>query len=359
MNTNDVESFPNAKKMKFEDLLSFSEKESWSVEQSLHNQSKFLRDMQLPLILQCGNLSSKITKVLLRMQQNSEPAKVSIANQDLLLVNMYGEQVITLFENIHGIEINHIKKEKLDQIENLEKTDVILKPGDLLFVPRFFAFETKEKKNNKLMQVAIKLNPFDYKETKEILTKETMIEYRNFLNSQPKTIDCNTENMEQNLNIDWEKFYQDEDMQRIIRVPKISKTIPNDTVLPSGYTMPVLGLGTGWLNEKTYDAVSVALKTGYRLIDTAYSYPDSEVQIGKAIKDSSIPREEVFIVTKLHPRFLGYEQTLAAIDESLQRYISFLITHRNVILSTKKYIIRELRFRFTILPMKNKHLQNF
>ena len=103
MNTNDVESLPNAKKMKFEELLSFSEKESWSVEQSLHNQSKFLRDMQLPLILQCGNLSSKITKVLLRMQQNSESAKVSIANQDLLLVNIYGEQVITLFENIHGI----------------------------------------------------------------------------------------------------------------------------------------------------------------------------------------------------------------------------------------------------------------
>ena len=228
-----------------------------------------------------------------------------------------------------------------------------------MFVPRFFAFEIKEKKNNKHIQVEIKLNPFDYKETKEILTKETMIEYRNFLNSQPKTIDCNTENMEQNLNIDWEKFYQDEDMQRIIRVPKKSKTIPNDTVLASGYTMPVLGLGTGWLNEKTYDAVSVALKTGYRLFDTAYSYPDSEVQIGKAIKDSSIPREEVFIVTKLHPRFLGYEQTLAAIDESLQRYISFLITHRNVILSTKNYINRELKFRFKILPMKNKHLQNF
>ena len=67
------------------------------------------------------------------------------------------------------------------------------------------------------------------------------------------------------------------------------------------------------------------------LIDTAQGYPGSESQVAEAIVDSGIPREEVFIMTKLHPRFLGYETTLEAIEMSLVSlktdYIDLYLIH--------------------------------
>lgn len=63
----------------------------------------------------------------------------------------------------------------------------------------------------------------------------------------------------------------------------------------------------------------------------AYGYPLSEVSFAKALSDSLIAREDVFIVTKLHPRFLGYKETLKAIDLSLENlntsYIDLYLIH--------------------------------
>lgn len=71
--------------------------------------------------------------------------------------------------------------------------------------------------------------------------------------------------------------------------------------LNSGYEMPLNGLGTYSLTGETcYNAITSALNSGVRLIDTAYMYSNEE-EIGKAIKDSNIPREEIFIITKLYP----------------------------------------------------------
>ena len=67
------------------------------------------------------------------------------------------------------------------------------------------------------------------------------------------------------------------------------------------------------------------------MIDTAQGYPDSEPQVAKAISESGIPRAEIFIMTKLHPRFLGYETTLEAIEMSLKSlktdYIDLFLIH--------------------------------
>lgn len=69
----------------------------------------------------------------------------------------------------------------------------------------------------------------------------------------------------------------------------------------------------------------------YRLIDTAQGYPDSEPQVAEAIQQSGIPRSEIFIMTKLHPRFLGYDTTLEAIEMSLKSlktdYIDLFLIH--------------------------------
>ena len=100
-------------------------------------------------------------------------------------------------------------------------------------------------------------------------------------------------------------------------------------VLNDGNTMPVLGLGTYSLTgDVCVKAVSAALQLGYRLIDTASIY-HNENSIGKAVKNSGIPRDEIFITTKLYPH--QYTDAASAIDEALERlgvdYIDLMLLH--------------------------------
>ncbi len=87
--------------------------------------------------------------------------------------------------------------------------------------------------------------------------------------------------------------------------------------LNDGNKMPVLGLGV-WQaasGRETRKAVAVALETGYRLIDTAKLY-GNERDVGAAIRESGIPREEVFVTTKLWNNDHGYEAALRAFERS-------------------------------------------
>jgi 2,5-diketo-D-gluconate reductase A len=79
--------------------------------------------------------------------------------------------------------------------------------------------------------------------------------------------------------------------------------------------MPLLGFGT-WqaTGHAAYEAVRTALDTGYRLLDTATAY-GNEDQVGRAIRDSGVPREEIFVTTKLPPDRAGEERSI--IDASL------------------------------------------
>ena len=72
-------------------------------------------------------------------------------------------------------------------------------------------------------------------------------------------------------------------------------------LLNSGYTMPIMGLGTYNLtDEECYNSVTALLEAGGRLIDTAYMY-HNEASVGRAVRDSGVPRKEVFVITKLYP----------------------------------------------------------
>ena len=106
--------------------------------------------------------------------------------------------------------------------------------------------------------------------------------------------------------------------------------LENGTVrLNSGYTMPIMGLGTYSLSdEECYDSVTALLEAGGRLIDTAYMY-HNEAAVGRAVRDSGVPREEVFVITKLYPsQFAGAD---GAIDEALEKldigYIDLMLLH--------------------------------
>ncbi len=89
--------------------------------------------------------------------------------------------------------------------------------------------------------------------------------------------------------------------------------------LKNGVEIPQLGLGTARVpDEETRRIVREALEVGYRFIDTAASY-DNEVGVGQGIADSGVPREEVFVSTKLRGREQGRETAREALRSSLDR----------------------------------------
>ncbi|WP_304975742.1 aldo/keto reductase [uncultured Acetatifactor sp.] len=99
--------------------------------------------------------------------------------------------------------------------------------------------------------------------------------------------------------------------------------------LNSGYEMPIYGLGTYSLTGKTcVDSVTAALNSGVRLIDTAYMYHNEE-SVGEAVRNSGIPREEIFVITKLYPN--QFSDPEAAIEEALEKldvsYIDMMLLH--------------------------------
>jgi 2,5-diketo-D-gluconate reductase A len=86
--------------------------------------------------------------------------------------------------------------------------------------------------------------------------------------------------------------------------------------LPSGASMPLLGFGTWQITgQECYDAVRTALDVGYRHLDTATVYRNED-QVGRALADSGVPRDEVFVTTKCPP---NAREPRATLDASLQK----------------------------------------
>lgn len=102
-------------------------------------------------------------------------------------------------------------------------------------------------------------------------------------------------------------------------------------MLHNGVTIPQLGLGVYKVSdEQVVDVVQTAIETGYRSIDTAQFY-DNERGVGEAIKGSGVPREELFITTKVWNTHHGFENTLRAFEESMENlkldYLDLYLIH--------------------------------
>jgi methylglyoxal/glyoxal reductase len=110
------------------------------------------------------------------------------------------------------------------------------------------------------------------------------------------------------------------------------KSFTDTTTLHNGVKMPWLGLGVYKManDEEVKNAVKSALSIGYRSIDTAALYKNEE-GVGQAIKDSGVPREEIFLTTKVWNSDQGYESTLRAFENSLKRlgvdYVDLYLIH--------------------------------
>lgn len=107
-----------------------------------------------------------------------------------------------------------------------------------------------------------------------------------------------------------------------------------EVILNNGVKMPILGFGVYQIpKEDTKQAVLEALKVGYRHIDTAQSY-FNEAEVGEAISESGIPREEIFLTTKIWIDNYGYEKAKASIDESLRKiktdYVDLFLLHQPI-----------------------------
>lgn len=105
----------------------------------------------------------------------------------------------------------------------------------------------------------------------------------------------------------------------------------NTLTLNNGIKIPQLGLGTWFIDDdQVADAVKAAVKLGYRHIDTAQAY-GNERGVGEGIRTCGIPREELFVVSKVAAEHKTYEEAAAGIDETLKKmgldYLDMMIIH--------------------------------
>ena len=112
----------------------------------------------------------------------------------------------------------------------------------------------------------------------------------------------------------------------------LTLTLQSRVALNTGTHMPYLGLGVYQLRPggETARAVLASLEAGYRLVDTAKLYRNEE-DVGRAVRESGIPRDEIFVTTKLWNTDHGYEAALRAFDRSLRAlglaYVDLYLIH--------------------------------
>jgi 2,5-diketo-D-gluconate reductase A len=107
-------------------------------------------------------------------------------------------------------------------------------------------------------------------------------------------------------------------------------TVPTLT-LPHGAELPAIGLGTWPMDDaEAARAVATALETGYRLVDTAENYRN-ESGVGQGLRDSGVPREDVFVTTKLNRRWHSVDGVRTAWENSVRKlgvdYLDLLLIH--------------------------------
>lgn len=112
----------------------------------------------------------------------------------------------------------------------------------------------------------------------------------------------------------------------------MAKNLQDTTLLHNGVKMPWFGLGVFKVEDgaEVVNSVKWAIEAGYKSIDTAAVYGNEE-GVGQGIKESGVPREELFITTKVWNADQGYESTLKAFDESMKKlgleYLDLYLVH--------------------------------
>ncbi|XP_078360551.1 uncharacterized protein LOC144644870 isoform X4 [Oculina patagonica] len=311
--------------------------------------SSMIQDIFVPYCLQCEEIMPTIASTHLLFSSGNTSSSCHMDGYENLLSLIAGTKEVLVADpkyveyfyprnhttvNIESpIDPEAVDLEKFPKLAEIPFHKVVLKAGDILYIPQHWWHHVR---SFDCPNIAISLwfHPFAEKEEEESSLEdesedpsvfEDMVyatkAFDKLVQTYPETIKCQSQNKP--ITEVFSPKSDAWDTPREIR--------PEDAVvtLASGYKMPKLGFGTAGLFKDTKSSVLVALSSGYRMIDSAQAY--DEEQVGEAVQESGIPRDDIFIVSKVHPRFLGYDETLKSVEESLSKlkvdYIDLMLIH--------------------------------
>ncbi|XP_066296046.1 uncharacterized protein [Branchiostoma lanceolatum] len=347
--------FPKKKRMKIRDFLKIYREESVYLDSPVGLRSLFYKDMELPACLDCPDQAAKLTGFNMLYSSGNTSYVIHHDGQDNILTLVSGRKSVvvidpkfakhlyandfTVLPGLAPLEPEKIDLVKFPLVAEVDYAIAELEAGDMLYIPQMW-FHTVKSKGDPNIAFSIWFTSFPQCDDRmeeefdpDVMVVESTAVYLQCVKEQPPEISCKPgpprslseiiESLPQETKEGWVQGYKSGDMKEVEPVP--------DKKMASGYTIPVLGLGTARMFQQTYEAVLYALKSGYRMIDTAQSYKYSEESIGRAIKDSGVPREDIFLITKLAPKFFGFSSTKKSVDESLEKlgtdYVDLFLIH--------------------------------
>ncbi|XP_031562807.1 uncharacterized protein LOC116298460 isoform X2 [Actinia tenebrosa] len=312
-------------------------------------QSKMTRDILVPYCLQCNEISEGISSTHLLFSNGNTSSSLHYDGYENLLSVISGTKEILVanysyadsFYNRNYTTVNieaPIDPEAVDLIKYPKLAEVpfhkvTIHAGDILYIPQTWWHHVRSFESPNIaisLWFGIFKSDPNQETNAEEIESETMDpvkfieQYGECVNKAPETIDCVSQNRPIS-EVFWPKENGD------VELPKIPDPESWTVTLNSGYKMPIKGFGTAGLLKESEAATLVALNTGYRLIDTAQVDGYNETAVGCALKASGIPREEVFLVSKVVPRNMGYEDTIASVDQTLEKlqtsYVDLMLIH--------------------------------
>ncbi|XP_048580543.1 uncharacterized protein LOC5518642 isoform X3 [Nematostella vectensis] len=309
--------------------------------------SPMTQDILVPYNLQCPELLSGIASTHLLFSSGNTSSSIHYDGYENLLSLVSGTKEVLVANYSYTDRFYHrnyttvnieapIDPEAVDllrfpKIAEVPFHKVTLNAGDILYIPQTWWHHVRSFDSPNI-GIALWFHMFKEEEAFSEATEEDedeidalkyMAAFKRLVDRAPSTIECRSQNRPVS-EVFWPKG--DEPNQ-----PNREDPDKWTTILASGYKMPMLGFGTAGLFEDAQKSIVVALKEGYRMIDTAQARGYDEASVGLAIKESGVPREDIFIVSKVEPRNLGYEDTLRSVEESLKKlktsYIDLMLIH--------------------------------
>lgn len=341
--------FPVRRPLSLDEFLKVYRSDNVYLDSAFPTKAAMLSDILLPSILNCHEISSQIDSVNLLLNSGDANSALHHDGYENIITLISGTKKVFLINSTYSNDLSAdqyavtpgvlpVDPEKLDlqanpKLAHIPYYEVTLNKGDMLYIPQYWWHVVRSyEAPNIAVNVWFGLFNYEDKFREAGISEDTNVVevtelFDKLVKDEPDRINCQEEKRVLNTVL---KINTSDPSSEPLRIPKQNKR-PEDIMLASGYKMPVMGLGTATLMENTTFAVKTALEIGYRLIDTAQGYPNSEPQVGEAIAQSGIPRSEIFIMTKLHPKYLGYDSTLAAIEMSLKDlqtdYIDLFLIH--------------------------------